>query len=464
MIEHLRKKFAGSGSHFLAFLLCALILPSAAVVLVAVAGMVSQERAMEAAVSSYVRDLAESMSYHLSSDSDVWTFSMLSDFTRFPFFSWGPSIPGWVALIGQDGKVIIASPGSIDIITSIWRNDLPIGQAVRIEDNEGSQYTLAVYPVQRPSGGYVVAAVSWTQLLGGLVGVVRIWPLLIVAMAGLSFFAIRLLWSRVLTPLRSLASKIDRMTIGKDVPEKLPEETIQEIHSVNNALQRYAQAAVERDNLRNRYVRDVVQAQEQERMDMAREIHDGALQDVTALLQQIHMIADDENKTTRLKRSEIIAKAVVKELRAFCDELAPPWMDLGINEAITELAERLSQSYDIVIIADCDEEANEAHVENDKILSLLRIIQEAVSNAVRHGQANEVNIQLSREAETLTLEIEDNGKGFEAGHINHETLRVEGHRGLASMTERMSLMGGTLHIESKPGQGTKITATLKIEE
>lgn len=462
MFSLLRKKFSGSGSHFLAFLLCALVLPSAAVVLVAVAGMLSQERAMEAAVSSYVQDIAESLSYHLGSDSDVWTFSMLSDFTRFPFFSWGPSIPGWVALIGQDGRVIISSPGSVNLIASIWRDDLPIGKAVRVVDRERAQYTLAVYPVKRPSGGYVVAAVSWSQLLGGLVGVVRMWPVLIVAIAGLSFVAIRLLWSRVVAPLRFIASEIDSMTIGKDVPEKLPEGTIQEIDSVHNALQRYAQAAVERDNLRNRYVRDVVQAQEQERMDMAREIHDGALQDVTALLQQIHMIADDENKTTRLKRSEIIARAVVRELRAFCDELAPPWMDLGLCEAVTELTERLSQAYDIMILTDADESVDEAEIENDKILSLLRIIQEAVSNAVRHGQATEVNVQLTLEDGMLTLEIEDNGSGFESSNINHETLRVEGHRGLASMTERMSLMGGTLKIASKSGEGTKITATLKV--
>ena len=462
MFSYLRKKFAGSGSHFLAFLLCALILPSAAVVFVAVAGMVNQEQAMEAAVSSYVQDLAESLSYHLGGDSDVWTFSVLNDFTNFPFFSWGPSIPGWVALIAQDGRVIVSSPGSVNIITSIWRNDLPLGHAVKVSDKGGAQYTLAVYPLKRPGGGYVIAAVSWTQLLGGLVGVVRIWPALIVAMAFLSFIAIRLLWSKVMTPLRSIVSKIDRMTLGKDVPEELPEGTIQEIASVHNALQRYAQAAVERDNLRNRYVRDVVQAQEQERMDMAREIHDGALQDVTALLQQIHMIEDDENKTSRLKRTEIIAKAVVKELRAFCDELAPPWMDLGLNEAITELAERLSQAYDIVIMTDYDEETDKAALENDKILSLLRIIQEAVSNAVRHGQATEVNIQLTKENDSLILEIEDNGKGFDSAHINHETLRVEGHRGLASMTERMSLMGGTLKIISKPNEGTKITASLKV--
>lgn len=454
------KFFTRPRSHFLAFLLCALILPSAAVVLVAVAGMVSQERAMEAAVSSYVQDLAESISYHLSIDSDIWTFQMLSDFTRYPFFSWGPSIPGWVALTDQEGRIIISSPGAMNIAT-IWNRDLPVGKALRIEDRQGAQYTLAVYPVKRPSGGYVVAAVSWSQLLGGLVGVVRMWPILIVIIAFASFIAIRLLWSRLVNPLQSLVAEIDNMTLGKDVPDNLEEGTIKEIESVHSALMRYAQAAVDRDNLRNNYVKDVVQAQEQERMDMAREIHDGPLQDVTAMLQQIHMVADDENKTSRLKRAEIIAKSVVRELRSLCDELAPPWMDLGLTEAITELAERLAQVYDIQILTDFDDMVREIDLENEKILSLLRIVQEAVSNAVRHGEADEVNIQLRKDDDIIIMEISDNGKGFNSGNINHETLRVEGHRGLASMTERMSLMSGTLKIKSEPGNGTVITASFK---
>ena len=129
MLSKLKEKFSKTRTHFLAFLLCALIIPSVAVVLVAVSGMVTQEKAMEAAVSSYVQDLAESMAYHLSADSEVWTFSMLSDFTRFPFFSWGPSIPGWVALIDTNGRIIVASPGAMNIAT-IWRSDLPVGQAV----------------------------------------------------------------------------------------------------------------------------------------------------------------------------------------------------------------------------------------------------------------------------------------------------------------------------------------------
>ena len=452
-------------AHFLAFLLSALILPSVAVVLVAVAGLVSQERAMEDAVSSYVQDLAESMAYHLGSDSnaEVWSFSMLSEFTRYPFFSWGPSIPGWVALISQDGNVLVASPGAMNI-AAIWRKDLPVGQAVRVEDRQGSHYTLAVYPVKGRSGGYVIAAVSWANLLGGLVGVVRIWPLLIMLMALASFAAIKLLWSRLVTPLQALVAEIDNMTLGKRIPEKLDMQTIPEIESVHRALVRSAHATIERDNLRNRYVRDVVQAQEQERMDMAREIHDGPLQDVTALLQQIHMtLLDEYGDNDRVKRTEIIAKSVVRELRALCDELAPPWMDLGLVEALTELADRLSQVYDVEIFTDFDENAGQLDIDNQKILSLLRIVQEAVSNAVRHGGANEIHIQLIRShGNILTLEVFDNGSGFDAEHINHETLRVEGHRGLASMTERMSLMGGTLKIDSIKGEGSVVIASFKV--
>ena len=451
-------------SHFLAFLLCALIIPSAAVVIVAVAGMVNQESAMEAAVSSYVQDLAESMSYHLSSDSDSWTFQNLSDFTRYPFFSWGPSIPGWVALTDHDGKVILASPGAMNI-AAIWKPDLPIGKAIKIDDKNGAHYTLAVYPVKRPSGGYVIAAVSWTNLLGGLVGVVRIWPVLIMIITLASFAAIRILWSKLVIPLKYLVAEIDSMTLGKDVPHKLPDGAIMEIELVHNALLRSAQAAIERDTLRVNYVKDVVRAQEQERMDMAREIHDGPLQDITALLQQIHMALDDEDATgKRIKRAEGIAKSVVRELRSLCDELAPPWMDLGFAEAVTELVERLSQVYDIEVIADFDDGVRELDIDNERILSILRIIQEAVSNAVRHGEADEVSVFLRKNNEVVIMNISDNGKGFDAGNINHETLRVEGHRGLASMTERMSLMGGTLNIVSSPGKGTEIRASFRVQD
>ncbi len=476
------KKFLNPGHYSLAFLLCALILPSIAVVFVAFAGMINQETAMEAAVSSYVQDLAENIAYQLNADFSPYKILGESggfhSAENYPFFAWGPSMPGWIALIGVDGKIIAASPGAVNI-AAIWRPDIPAGRAVRVEDKLGAQYTLAVYPIASSNhggykGGYVVAAVSWNQLLGGLVKVTRMWPVLIVLMAFGSFLAIRLLWSRLVFPLHAMATEIDDLIIGHDVPKVPPDDfhEVKEIKSVHKALRRFAQAAVERDNLRNSYVRDIVNVQEKERVDMAREIHDGPLQDVTALLQQIHMSLDDEDSRPRIQRTEKLAKTIVRELRALCDELAPPWMDLGLTETLTELAERLSQSYDIEVTAELE---NDFDTEPELRLSFLRIFQEAVSNAVRHGHATEVTARVYKnknnndknndDNENLILEIQDNGTGFNAemANLSHEELRVKGHRGLANMTERMSLMNGSLRVISEPENGTKIIAEVPLK-
>jgi signal transduction histidine kinase len=434
------------------------MLPPIAVLMVAAFAHFSQEQAMEAAVSSYVQDLAESMAYRLSTEGKLWTLpgEPFSSAARYRIFSWGPAIPGWVAYISVDGKIIMSSPGATNI-AGLWKQGLPMGTAVRVQDRDGYQYTLAIYPVDQ-GRGYVVAAASWDQLLGGLVRVGRLWPILIVVMSLGSFLAIRLLWRRLISPLKGLAAEIDDLRMGRDIPNTVDPKAVKEIESVHNALTRFARAAIDRDSLRNRYVRDIVQVQESERLDMAREIHDGPLQDITALLQQIHMsLEEGEDIRDRVKKTEYLARVVVRELRGLCDELAPPWVELSLANALTELAERLSQNYDVHVSVDADESLD---LGSERTLSLVRIFQEAVSNAVRHGEATEVHGQMIEEGGRILFEIRDNGRGFDAG-VDHETLRVEGHRGLANMTERMSLMGGSLEVKSKIGEGTCIRCILK---
>jgi signal transduction histidine kinase len=417
----------------------------------------SQEKAMEAAVGSYVQDLAESLAYRLNTEVRLWNIpgNPFSAGVRYRIFAWGPSIPGWVAYIDNEGKIILSSPGAVNI-TTIWQQTLPVGSAVRVSDQDGRKYTVAAYPAGQP-GGYVVAAVSWDQLLGSLVKIGRLWPILIVMVSLGSFWAIRLLWRRLISPLKGLAAEIDDLRMGRDVPHTVDPEAVKEIDSVHSALIRFAKAAVDRDNLRNRYVRDIVLVQEAERLDMAREIHDGPLQDITALLQQIHMLLEEgENTRERVKKTERLARVVVRELRGLCDELAPPWVDLGLSHAMTELAERLSQNYDAHVSVDIDESFE---LGAERTLSLLRIFQEAVSNAVRHGGASEVRGQMYGKDGSLFFEIKDNGKGFDSS-VDHEVLRLEGHRGLANMTERMSLMGGSFEVHSKAGEGTTIRCVL----
>ena len=129
---------------------------------------------------------------------------------------------------------------------------------------------------------------------------------------------------------------------------------------------------------------------------------------------------------------------------------------------MTEISERLSQNYDVHVFAEIDDELE---LEPEKTLSFVRIFQEAVSNAVRHGEATEVGARLFREGGKLVFEVQDNGKGFLLdASVNHENLRLEGHRGLANMTERMLLMGGTFSAKSEVGKGTRLRCTLNLSQ
>ena len=411
---------------------------------------------MELAVSSYVQDLAESTANRLSFNNvRPWEFRHSSlSLSHYSIFSLGPSIPGWVAYVNSEGQIIISSPKTSSI-SMILRERFPVGRAIRTTDDYGRQYTLAAHPIQ--GGGYILAAVSWDELLGNLVWIGRLWPILIVMVSLCSFMAIRLLWRCLISPLKNLAAEIDGFRVGQDLPKELDAKAVLEIESVHSALTRFAQAAIDRDNLRSHYIRDIVHVQETQRVDMAREIHDGPLQDITALLQQIHMIMEEGGYSPeRVKKTEQLAKFVVRELRGMCDELSPPWVDLGLSQAMTELAERLSQNYDIHISVEIDDALEPGE---ERTLSLLRILQEAVSNSVRHGNATEVHVGMREEKGRLLFEIKDNGKGFDAG-FDHHTLRLKGHRGLANMTERMSLMGGTFEVHSVIGEGTSILCAL----
>jgi len=170
-------------------------------------------------------------------------------------------------------------------------------------------------------------------------------------------------------------------------------------------------------------------------------------------------IDSPDERQKRLDEAEEAAMAGVKEMRELCNNLTPPWLDLGLAQALTELAENQSERLGLKISLDLEELPE---LPEDITLAFFRITQEAVNNAARHAEASNVKITLRNTGKAAVLEIVDDGKGFQIPE-DIASLRVAGHRGLSNMKERMSIIGGKLSISSLPGKGTGIRCELPFE-
>lgn len=445
--------------HLLLLLMVCILLPSCLMLIVSGAVMVRQERAMVEVARSYVQDLGESVAGRLE---EVYSReSFLPPMMRLMglrFFTGALSLPGWVAVVDAEGNVLAASPEA-EQLGRIWKPDIPIGRAIEMREH-GDTFTIAVYPAG--TDFFVVAAVPWSQLLGPMLRFSRMWPLVVALLGLASLVAIYALWRWLVTPLRRLESEVSLLQWGRDLPVKRDPSAVYQVQRLREVLFDLAQGAVERVQLTHRYVSDMVGVQEGERTGLAREIHDGPVQDVTALVQQLRVARRQPEGADREKHLDLAeegATQAVRELRALCDDLSPPWLELGLSEALLELTERLSRHLEMKI--DFDPGAVGEDLSQAVVLSLFRVTQESLHNAWKHGGARHAGITLTNEGQRLVLEISDDGSGFTPPD-DFMKLRVEGHRGIANMQERLRLVGGKLDIISKPGEGTLVRAAIPL--
>lgn len=334
----------------------------------------------------------------------------------------------------------------------------PLGIAVELSSAGGERFTVAAYPAEH--GKYlVIGAISWRDLPGATIRALYLWPLLVALAALWSTIAIWRLWRMVVIPLGELEEEISNLKWGEEIPsrEAVGGVTIYELRKLRLAFYRMAQDAINRVSIIRTCMNDLVSVQEAERTKISRDIHDGPLQDVTALIQRIHLARRADNTPddtdAELDLAEKIALATVKEMRGLCDFLNPPWLELGLQQALTELTERQSAQYGIRIFLDVDEDIDFSEATT---LAFFRVVQEAVTNSVRHGGAKNIWVDVKKTDAGLELCVQDDGNGFDMHKSGTAGLRAEGHRGLSNMEERMALVGGRLEIISYPGEGTCI--------
>ena len=208
------------------------------------------------------------------------------------------------------------------------------------------------------------------------------------------------------------------------------------------------------------FSRRLIESQEQERKRIAAEMHDSLGQnllviknraaiakvvskDLPAAFEQLDQIADSTMRA-------------IQEVRQISYNLRPHHLDsVGLARSIEEMIRRVSEASGIDIV--CEIESLDGALPKDAEINFYRIVQEGVSNVVKHAGATRAGVEIERRPGKLLLSIKDNGHGFNV----HDTIERSGF-GLAGIAERVRIFGGSHHVTSEPGKGTTVSVELPL--
>lgn len=226
------------------------------------------------------------------------------------------------------------------------------------------------------------------------------------------------------------------------------------------------QAAIQDYSERLRQLsRRLIDSQETERRRISRELHDQFGQSITLLemnLRKAQTIQEPTRLSEVLEKSIDMLQRLHREVRDFALDLRPSVLDhLGIVPALRWHIDRLTRSSGLKCAFESNVEGRRYPIEIET--TCFRIAQEAISNALRHSRAMNLRVSLSQCGGELTLQVTDDGDGFDPDEMGK--LAMQGKSmGLLSMEERAKLSGGVLSIASKPGNGTTLCVRIPLVE
>ena len=254
----------------------------------------------------------------------------------------------------------------------------------------------------------------------------------------------------------ALKESLETVAQANQELERRVDERTRELEHLYRQLQ-------EREESRGLLLRKVISAQEEERKRIARELHDATSQALTAMAVSLEMVLStlpSGEPRKRLEEAERLAMQTVDELHRLILDLRPSVLDdLGLLSAIRWCADRHLQPLGIAVR--CEFSEMDRRLPPQMETAVFRAVQEAVTNIAKHAQAETVLIQCAAQKGMLTVEIEDDGKGFDPSRMG-KPADTTGGFGLLGIRERMELLGGTAQIESSPSQGCRILLTVPL--
>ncbi|MGB1249098.1 MAG: histidine kinase [Candidatus Promineifilaceae bacterium] len=324
---------------------------------------------------------------------------------------------------------------------------------------------IVAYAPLAVNGWAIIVEEPWQQVLTTQLRVTEVAPLTLIPLIAVMLGALWFGQRQVVTPLRHLSQQAAQLGNGYFDAIHAPIDGISEVRQLQAQFKQMA-AKVEQAqrNLRD-YASAVTLGQEEERKRVARELHDGAIQTLTVINQEVKLAQWDNPQgelADILAHMEDEIATLTKELRHMIRDLRPSYLEeLGLVAALETLIKSYRSAWEMPIRFKV--EGKERMLDSAESLTLYRITQEALNNVQQHATATEVAVYLRYELSILWLTISDNGIGFEPPD-SFIANSAHGHFGLLGAYERAELVGAHLTVVSALGNGTKLTISLPLSQ
>ena len=323
-----------------------------------------------------------------------------------------------------------------------------------------TEHVVAYSPIES-TGWALITEEEWEMVISPSLQLTQMAPLVVVPAFILALIAIWFGARQIVHPLQRLESKAAALAWGDFEAIKESVGGILEVQHLQMELTEMSRKVQAAQEGLHDYIGAITSAQEDERMRLARELHDETIQSVIALKQRVQLaekLVKDQKGKQSLQELESLAEQTVENLRRLIRALRPIYLeDLGLVTALDMLARETSQNNHLIV--DFQKTGEERRFSREEELSLYRIAQEALNNVVKHSKATHADLKIIFEDAEIKMEVRDNGKGFIMPKSPTE-LAPSGHFGLLGVHERADLIGARLEIESTLGKGSRLIVRL----
>jgi signal transduction histidine kinase len=369
-----------------------------------------------------------------------------------------------ILVIDQDNRVLYRNGKEISGEGDLSYTGIQAAQ----EENSGKNYLqtnsgeiVITSATIQPVGWMLINEEAWEDIASPLLQATQNAPLIFIPILGLSIFALWFGFRQIVQPMQALERKASEMATGNFETIKQPVGGVPEISRLQKTLVEMAEKLKQAQNTLHGYIGAITDSVENERHSLARDLHDDTLQSLIAL-GQYTQYALHWNKNPKVEKTLIqitnLTDQGVKNIRRLVQGLRPIYIeDLGLVTALAMQASNNERPDGLNI--NFQQEGIERRLKPDTEMALYRIAQEAINNVIQHANAKNAWIILTFHKKRISLEIRDDGQGFDVP-LEPMNYARKGHYGLLGIYERSELIKAKLAIHSAPNKGTQVTVSL----